>query len=108
MLGKTKAEEIKKSWRDICPDFEGYMIEFLSGDIWARSGLDKRTKRLITIAALMAMGRSKGLELNIRMAANNGARERKLRSLHGLKRRRLKPRLFHFDRGSISRNGTSR
>lgn len=72
MLGKTKAEEIKAGWRDICPDFEDYVIEFLSGEIWSRPGLDKRTKSLITIAALMAMGRSKGLELNIRMAANNG------------------------------------
>jgi len=49
------------------------VIGFLSGEIWARPGLDKRTKSLITIAALMAMGRSKGLEFNIRMAANNGA-----------------------------------
>ena len=73
MLGKTKAEEIKAALRDLCPDFEGYVIEFLSGEIWSRPGLDKRTKSLITIAALMAMGRSKGLEFNIRMAANNGA-----------------------------------
>ncbi len=73
MLGKTKAEEIQAGWREICPDFEGYVIEFLSGEIWSRPGLDKRTKSLITIAALMAMGRSKGLELNIRMAAKNCA-----------------------------------
>ena len=78
MLGTAEAEEIKAGWRDICPDFEGYVIEFLSGEIWSRPGLDKRTKSLITIAALMAMGRSKGLELNIRMATNNGATQEEI------------------------------
>ena len=73
MLGKTKAEEFKAALRDLCPDFEGYVVEFLAGEIWTRPGLDKRTKSLITITALMAMGRSKGSELNIRIAANNGA-----------------------------------
>ena len=78
MLGTEKAEEFKAGCRDICPDFEGYVIEFLSGEIWSRPGLDKRTKSLITIAALMAMGRSKGLELNIRMATNNGATQEEI------------------------------
>ena len=78
MLGKTKAEEFKAALREMCPDFEEYVIEFLSGEIWARPGLDKRTKSLITIAALMAMGRSKGLELNIRMATNNGATQEEI------------------------------
>jgi len=73
MLGNTKAEEFKATLRELCPDFEDYVVGFLSGEIWSRPGLDKRTKSLITIAALMAMGRSKGLELNIRMAVNNGA-----------------------------------
>ena len=73
MLGKRKAEEFKEALRDMCPDFEEYVIEFLSGEIWSRPGLDKRTKSLITISALVAMGRSKGLELNILMATHNGA-----------------------------------
>ena len=73
MLGTLKAEEFKAALDDLCPDFEEYVIGFLSGEIWSRPGLDKRTKSLITIAALVAMGRSKGLELNIRMATNNGA-----------------------------------
>ena len=78
MLRKTKAEEFKATLRELCPDFEEYVIGFLSGEIWARPGLDKRTKSLITIAALMAMGRSKGLELNLRIATNNGATQEEI------------------------------
>ena len=78
MLGTLKAEEFKAALGDLCPDFEEYVIGFLSGEIWSRPGLDKRTKSLITISALVAMGRSKGLELNIRMATNNGATQEEI------------------------------
>jgi 4-carboxymuconolactone decarboxylase len=73
MLGAEQAERMRAAWRDICPDFEEYVVGFLSGDIWSRPQLDRRTKSLATIAALAALGRSLGLELNIRMALNNGA-----------------------------------
>lgn len=73
MLGKEAADKIRASWRKICPDFEEYVTEFLAGEIWNRAQLDRRTKSLATIAALAALGRTLALELNIRMALNNGA-----------------------------------
>ena len=73
MLGPEQAERVRETWRQSCPDFEEYVVEFLAGEIWSRPGLDLRTRSLTTIAALAALGRSLGLELNIRMALNNGA-----------------------------------
>jgi 4-carboxymuconolactone decarboxylase len=73
MLGPEQAERTRQIWREICPDFEEYVVEFLSGEIWSRPQLDRRTKSLVTIAALAALGRTLGLELNIGMALNNGA-----------------------------------
>ena len=73
MLGHAAAERTRAAWQALCPDFERYVIEFLSGEIWSRPNLDRRTKSLCTIAALAALGRPQGLELNIRMALNNGA-----------------------------------
>jgi 4-carboxymuconolactone decarboxylase len=73
MLGPDQAEQTRQVWRSICPDFESYVLEFLAGEIWCRPGLDLRTKSLTTIATLAGMGRWRGLELNIRMALNNGA-----------------------------------
>lgn len=73
MLGPEQAERTRQLWREICPDFEAYVVEFLAGEIWSRPKLDRRTKSLVTIAALAALGRPLGLELNIRMAVNNGA-----------------------------------
>jgi 4-carboxymuconolactone decarboxylase len=73
MLGEKTAEETRRRWQKLSPDFERYVVEFLSGEIWSRSGLPLKIKSLCTISALAALGRSQGLELNIRMALNNGA-----------------------------------
>jgi 4-carboxymuconolactone decarboxylase len=73
MLGEKTAEETRRRWQKLSPDFERYVLEFLSGEIWSRSGLPLKIKSLCTISALAALGRVQGLELNIRMALNNGA-----------------------------------
>lgn len=73
MLGAEQAQQTRAIWRRISPDFERYVTEFLAGEIWSRPQLDRRTRSLVTIAALTALGRTLGVELNIRMALNNGA-----------------------------------
>jgi 4-carboxymuconolactone decarboxylase len=73
MLGTEAARDVRQNWHEICPDFEKYVVEFLSGEVWARPRLSRKIKSLCTIAALAALGRNRGLELNIRMARNNGA-----------------------------------
>ncbi len=73
MLGEKDALEVRRNWKKICPDFEKYVVGFLSGEVWARPGLDRKIKSLCTISALAALGRLRALELNIRMARNNGA-----------------------------------
>ena len=73
MLGPEGAERTLKHWQEICPDFGEYVTEFLAGEFWSRLGLDRRTKSLVTIATTAAMGRTRALALNIRMATNNGA-----------------------------------
>ena len=73
MLGPGDARRVRAAWRKLEPDFERYVLTFLSGEIWSRPGLDRRTRSLCTIAVLTALGRTNGLELNFRMALRNGA-----------------------------------
>ena len=42
------------------------------GDVWERPGLSKRDRSLITVAALVAMGREKQLEGHLGRALANG------------------------------------
>ncbi|MDB5885692.1 MAG: 4-carboxymuconolactone decarboxylase [Polaromonas sp.] len=43
------------------------------GDVWQRPGLDIKTRSLITVAMLTAMGRQQELKGHVRGALNNGA-----------------------------------
>lgn len=73
MLGAGEARRMRAAWRALAPDFERYVVTFLAGEIWARPALDRRARSLCTIAALTALGRTKGLALNVHMALRNGA-----------------------------------
>jgi 4-carboxymuconolactone decarboxylase len=42
--------------KDIAPDFADYLVEFAFGDIYARPGLDIKTRQIATVAALTALG----------------------------------------------------
>lgn len=42
--------------RDIAPDFADYVVEFAFGDIYARPGLDLKSRQIATVAALTALG----------------------------------------------------
>ena len=43
------------------------------GDVWQREGLDLKTRSLVTIAMLTALGKSHELKGHVRGALNNGA-----------------------------------
>lgn len=73
MIGSEQAAEMREAWQSVSPDLDSYIVEFLAGEIWSRQQLDLRTKSLVTISALAAMGRTLALELNIRIALGNGA-----------------------------------
>ena len=73
MVGDADAERIRQGWREISPDLERFILEFVAGRIWTRSALDLKTRSLATVAALTALGRPNALELNVRMALGNGA-----------------------------------
>src|SRR5690349_9950463 len=73
MLGEERARDIHRQWSQLSPDFAHLVTSFLAGEIWSRPNLDLKTRGLVTIAALAALGRPSGLRLNIEMALNNGA-----------------------------------
>jgi len=72
LLGDDRAIEIRTAWAKLSPDFAHFVTSF-AGEIWSRPELDLKTRSLVTIAGLAALGRPNGLRLNIEMALNNGA-----------------------------------
>ena len=50
-----------------------YITRNAWGDVWQRPGLDLKTRSLITVAMLTALGRQHELKGHVRGALNNGA-----------------------------------
>jgi 4-carboxymuconolactone decarboxylase len=66
-------EAVIESLRDIAPDLGRYVIEFPFGDVYSRPGLDLKTRELVTVAALTAMGNCQPqLRVHINGALNVG------------------------------------
>ena len=73
MVGREKIDAIREKFQALSPDFERLVMGTIGGEVWNRPGLDLRTRSLCSIAVLAGLGRINALELNIRMALNNGA-----------------------------------
>jgi len=50
-----------------------YITRNAWGDVWQRPGLDRKTRSLITVAMLTALGKQHELKGHVRGAMNNGA-----------------------------------
>jgi len=75
IFNPTLEQTLAERYDQDVPDFAETLIEFAYGRIYAREGLDMKTRQLITIGALTALGGQTGpqLEINIEHAHANGA-----------------------------------
>jgi 4-carboxymuconolactone decarboxylase len=66
-------------------DYTLPMQEFITrnawGNVWQRPGLDLKTRSLITVAMLTALGKQQELKGHVRGALNNGATPEELREV---------------------------
>jgi 4-carboxymuconolactone decarboxylase len=69
---------LEKSIGDIAPKLVKLSEQVLFGDIWERSELNKRDRSLVTVSALVALGRSEQLHFHISRALENGVTEEEL------------------------------
>ncbi len=68
-------EKVIESLASIAPDLAKYTIEFPFGDIYQRPGLDLKSRELVTIAALTALGNCQPqLNVHINGALNVGCK----------------------------------
>ncbi|XYH96909.1 carboxymuconolactone decarboxylase family protein [Sorangium sp. So ce1128] len=72
-LDPAAPQRVMDAYAGVAPDFGRYVIEYPFGDIYARPGLDLRTRLLTAVAALAAVGDSEvPLGNHIRYALNAG------------------------------------
>jgi 4-carboxymuconolactone decarboxylase len=57
---------------ELTREFQELLTRYAWGEIWTRPGLDRRTRSLITLSAMVALGRERELELHLRSARRIG------------------------------------
>jgi len=72
VLGDSYVEQAGAKTTDFTRDFQTIVTEFAWGTIWTRPGLDRRSRSMITLTALIARGHHEELALHIRAGLRNG------------------------------------
>ncbi|CEO39047.1 carboxymuconolactone decarboxylase family protein [Photobacterium kishitanii] len=74
--------KVLESLQDICPDLAKYTIEYPFGDIYARSGLDLKSREIATVAALTVLGNCVSqLKVHLNAALNVGCCEEEIKEV---------------------------
>jgi 4-carboxymuconolactone decarboxylase len=72
VLGDEHVDAASERTSEFTADFQDLITRYAWGEIWARPGLDRRTRSAITLTALVARGQFDELAMHVRAALRNG------------------------------------
>ncbi len=72
VLGAEHVDRSTASATDLTRDFQTFITEYAWGGPWSRPGLDRKTRSIITLAVLAALGKMEEFELHVRATQNTG------------------------------------
>jgi 4-carboxymuconolactone decarboxylase len=72
VLGDEHVDRAEAGTTAFTEDFQDLITRYAWGEIWTRSGLDRRMRSAITMTALVARGHYEELALHVRAALRNG------------------------------------
>jgi 4-carboxymuconolactone decarboxylase len=75
VLGDEYVDRSMKNADEFGRPLQNLIVEYCWGEIWTRPGLDRKTRSLINLGMLAALGKTAELELHVRGAVNNGCSE---------------------------------
>jgi 3-oxoadipate enol-lactonase/4-carboxymuconolactone decarboxylase len=72
VLGDAHVDRSQAGTSEFTRDFQDFITAYAWGGIWTRPGLDRRSRSMITLTALVALGHQEELALHVRAARTNG------------------------------------
>ena len=81
VLGDAHVDRAVAATTDFTADFQRLITEYAWGTIWTRPGLDRRSRSLITLTALVARGHHEELTMHLRAARRNGLTNDEIKEL---------------------------
>ena len=79
VLGDAYVDKSLDSATDYSFPMQELITEYCWNAIWNRPGLDRRSRSLLNLGMIAALGRKKELKIHIRGALNNGLTRKELR-----------------------------
>jgi len=73
VLGDRHVDRAEIAATDFDQPFQELITEAAWGTVWARPGLSKRERSIVTLALLAALGHDEEVALHVRATANTGA-----------------------------------
>ena len=81
VLGDAHVDRAAERRTELDADFQDLITRYAWGEIWARPGLDRRTRSAVTVMALVALGRFEELEFHLPAAERNGLTRDEIREV---------------------------
>lgn len=72
VLGDAHVDRAEANKTQFDADFQQFITRVAWGAVWSRPGLDRKTRHLLTIAMLAALGKEHELTMHIRATRNTG------------------------------------
>jgi 3-oxoadipate enol-lactonase/4-carboxymuconolactone decarboxylase len=81
MLGDTYVDAAIAKTTDFTREFQELITRYAWGTVWTRPGLDRRTRRLLTLSATAALGRWEEFRLHVRTGLEHSLEPSDLKEL---------------------------
>ena len=81
VLGDAHVDRATAGITDFTREFQELITQYAWGTIWTRPGLDRRSRSLITLTALVARGHHEELAMHVRAALTNGLSRDEIKEL---------------------------
>ena len=81
VLGDAHVDRAVAATTEFTADFQDLITRYAWGSIWTRPGLDRRSRSLITLTALVARGHHEELAMHVRAARRNGLTNDEIKEL---------------------------
>jgi 3-oxoadipate enol-lactonase / 4-carboxymuconolactone decarboxylase len=81
VLGDAHVDRAIAAADDLTSEFQRMITEYAWGGIWTRPGLDRRSRSMITLTALIARGHHEEFAMHLRAARRNGLSNDEIKEL---------------------------
>ena len=81
VLGDTHVSRAEALKGKLDGEFQDLITRYAWGEVWARPGLSRHTRSLLTIGLMVALNRGEELRMHLRASRNNGVTADEIREV---------------------------